>query len=598
MVSPKAGMVFEASWEVCNKVGGIYTVVSSKANQMITRYGKENYVLIGPHFPKKSWGVFEDKLPPEHLQKIFDDLRKEGIICTYGTWLVKGNPDAILIDFSGFAKDTDAIKKALWDWFQIDSLGTQYFDFDEPIIWSFAVGKLIERIHQSDPSKQMVAHLHEWLCGAALLYLKRNAPKVGTIFTTHATILGRALSSGGVDLYGSLKSIDPENEARRMGQGLWAKFQVERACARNASVFTTVSEITGIEAEYLLGRKPDVLLLNGLDMDKFPTFEEASLRHRHFKSKIKEFCLSYFFPYTPFDLDDTLFYFLAGRYEFRDKGVDVFIKSLAIVNDRLVKAKSNRTVVAFIFIPGNVRSTKHEVLENRSLFEDLRDSVTENIETIQTRMLYGLIQNKDLGCSFLFEEESMEEIHRRALRIRKKGSPPISTHDLFDEDQDTIVKALREVGLDNRAENRVKVVFYPIYLSGADNLLNTTYYESMHGCHLGVFPSLYEPWGYTPLEASALGVPSITTDLAGFGRYVQKQGLQKDIPGIYVLRRFNVPDSDVIGSMADMMHQFAIMSKQDRVQDKIEARKIAETADWKFFADYYIEAHNLAVAKR
>ncbi len=597
MVSPRANRCFEISWEVCNKVGGIYTVVSSKAAQMISRYGKDNYLLIGPHFPKKSWGIFEERLAPEPYKRIFEELRKEGIVCSYGTWLVKGNPNAILIDFSGFAKEANNIKRNLWDWFGIDSLGTTYFDFDEPVIWSYAVGRLLERINSVDPSIRSVAHCHEWLSGATLLYLKKNAPGVGTVFTTHATMLGRALSSAGFDLYANLQKVNPEDEARRMGQSMWAKFLMERACAKQANVFTTVSEITGIEAQYLLGRKPEVLLLNGLDMDKFPTFEEASLRHRHYKSKIKEFCLSYFFPYSTFDLDNTLFYFLAGRYEFRDKGVDVYIKSLAKLNELLKGDQAKRTVVAFIFIPGNVRGTKMEVLENRSQFEDLKESVTENIETIQTRMLYGLIETKELGCSFLFEEEALEEVHRKALRMHRKGIPPISTHDLFDEDQDQIIQALRQAGLDNRPENPVKVVFYPVYLSGADNLLNTTYYESMHGCHLGIFPSLYEPWGYTPLEASALGVPSITTDLAGFGRYVIKQGLHNALPGIYVLNRFNVKDEDVIKEMTQMMFQYATMSKQDRVQNKIQARAIAEKADWKFFADYYIEAHNQAVGR-
>ncbi|MBI4449049.1 glycogen/starch synthase [Candidatus Woesearchaeota archaeon] len=599
MVSPRAAHVFEISWEVCNKVGGIYTVVSSKAGQMIARYGKENYTLIGPHFPKKSWGVFEERIPPECWKEAIEELKNEGIICTYGTWLVKGSPNVILIDFFGFAKNKDLVKRLYWDWFGIDSIGTDYFDVDEPLIWSFCAGKLLEKLGRCTDGKPSVAHCHEWLAGGALLFATKNRPPgMGTVFTTHATVLGRTLSSSGIDLFGTLKNLNPEAEARRLGPGLWTKYQIERACAKEANTFTTVSEITGIEAQYLLGRKPDILLLNGLDLDKFPTFEEASLRHGHYKARLKEFCLAYFFPYTPFDLDETLFYFLAGRYEFRDKGVDVYIRALGKLNEQLRAEKSNRTIVAFIFIPGNIRGIKPAILENKTHFEDLKETIEDNKEAIRTRILYGLIQGRELDKDFIFDEEALEDLRRKTLVLHRQGAPPLSTHDFLDEESDIILRTLRDNGLDNRDENRVKVVFYPIYLSGADNLLNTTYYESMHGCHLGVFPSLYEPWGYTPLEASALGVSSITTDLAGFGRYVLKQGVAKEAPGIFVIHRYGVSDEDVIVELTEAMHYFATTSKQERVENKIRARELAETADWKHFADYYIEAHNMAISKR
>ncbi|MEK6874638.1 MAG: glycosyltransferase [Nanoarchaeota archaeon] len=597
MVSPKAHHVFEISWEVCNKVGGIYTVVSSKAAQMITRYGKENYTLIGPHFPKKAWGVFEEHITPEAWKETFETLKKEGIICTYGTWLVKGSPMTILIDFSEFTKHKDTIKKTLWDWYQIDSLNTDYYDFDEPILWSFAAGKVIQKLQELTPNKSIIAHVHEWLCGAALLYLSHEHVNIGTVFTTHATVLGRQLCASGVNVYTMLQTIKPDEEAKRFGPGMYAKYLVEKVCATKATIFTTVSEITSIEAQYLLGRKPDVILLNGLDMEKFPTFEEASLKHRHYKARIREFCLAYFFPYTPFDLDQTLFYFLAGRYEFRDKGVDIYIKALAKLNDQLKREESTRTIVAFIFIPGNVRGIKPDILENKTYFDGLKETIEENIEYIRTRILYGIVENKNLDREFLFDDDVREELRRNALLLHRTGTPPLSTHDLLDENTDAITNTLRAYGLDNKPDDRVKIIFYPIYLSGADNLLNTTYYESMHGCHLGIFPSLYEPWGYTPLEASALGVPSITTDLAGFGRYVQKQGIAQNTPGIFVLHRFNTDDEEVINQLTEMMHYYGTTTKQDRVENKIRAREIAEKADWKYFIDNYIEAHNKAVQR-
>ena len=540
----KAKHCFEVSFEVCNKVGGIYTVVASKARHMIKQYG-DGYITIGPYFPKKAYGVFEEKVPPDTIKAAIEKLRSQGIDCHYGTWLVTGNPKAILIDFTRFTSQTNAIKKDLWDAFGLDTLGTTYYDVDEPLVWSTAAGKVIEELSNVIEGP-IVGHFHEWLAGAGLLHLKRNRVKVGTVFTTHATMLGRTLASADIDLYNVLDTINPEEEARKRGQGLWAKYQIERLCANNADVFTTVSEITGIEAEKLLGRKPDVLVFNGLDMEKFPTFEESSVHHKLFKNKIFDFILYHFFPYYSFDLDNTLIYFLSGRYEFHDKGIDVFIQALGKLNDKLKNDKVQKTVVTFFWVPGNIRGIKPEVLENKTLYTDFKEFVRDNIDEVQHKVLHSLVANKDITKSVLFNEEALDEIRRKILRFRRKGQPSISTHDLYNEDSDQIMNALKAVGLDNAEDDRVKVVYYPIYLTGTDGLLDVSYYESMQGSHLGVFPSYYEPWGYTPLEAGALGVPSVTSDLAGFGRYICNECKAGPDPGIWTLRRFGVPDSNVI----------------------------------------------------
>ncbi|MEM4247102.1 MAG: glycogen/starch synthase, partial [Candidatus Woesearchaeota archaeon] len=520
MVETKASVVCEVSWEVCNKVGGIYTVVASKAAEMINRYKDSRYFLIGPYFPAKLMGTFEESVPPEHCKECFDKLKKEGIEVHTGTWLVKGSPRVLLIDFANYTKHTNEIKRKLWEAFGIDSLGTDYYDFDEPVVWAWAVGRVIEEL-QHVWKNGVVAHFHEWLAGAGLLYLRMNKIPVGIVFTTHATTIGRALASADVNIYQLLDKINADEEARKRGAGCWAKHLLEKACAKNSHVFTTVSEITGIEAEAFLGRKPDVLLFNGLDMDKFPTFEQASVRHRIFRSRIKEFLLYYYFPYQKFDLENTLLYFLAGRYEFRDKGIDIYIRALAELNERLKKQNDSRTIVAFIFVPGNIRAIRPSLLENKTFYLDIRESVEDAKEDIKTKLLYLLTSQTPVTDETLLDPEFVHEIRPKLKRfIGRKGYPPLSTHELYDEDKDAIMQALYSSGLDNSPDDKVKVVFYPIYLSGADGLLDTSYYETMQGCHLGVFPSFYEPWGYTPLEAAALGVSSITTDLAGFGRYL------------------------------------------------------------------------------
>jgi glycogen(starch) synthase len=592
----KAKHCFEVSWEVCNKVGGIYTVVVSKARQMIKYYGHDNYCCIGPYFPKKAYGIFEEKSPPEKMKSAFEKLHQMGIDCHYGTWLVTGNPQVILIDFAPFTSQANNIKKELWDAFQLDTMGTTWYDVDEPVVWSWAAGKLIKEL-SSACEGPCVAQFHEWLAGAGLLFLKKNQVPVGTIFTTHATMLGRTLASADINLYDILDQINPEQEARNRGQGLWAKYQIERLCAQNAGAFTTVSEITGMEAEKLLGRKPDVLLFNGLDMEKFPTFEESSVRHKLFKNKIFDFVLTYFFPYYQFDLDNTLIYFLSGRYEFHDKGIDVFIRALGKLNDKLKAEGLKKTVVVFFWVPGNIRGVKSELIENKTYYSDLRDFVHENIDETQAHILNSLMANTEISKNAIFDEEELEEIRRKVLRFRRKGTPPICTHDLYNQDEDVIHRTLIEVGLDNMADDRVKVVYYPIYLTGTDGLLNLSYYESMQGGHLGVFPSYYEPWGYTPLEAGALGVPSVTSDLAGFGRYICAECKTGPDPGIWTLQRYQKNDNQVVEQLSEILYYYTTLSKQRRIQNKITARKVAETCDWSEFVTRYIEAHNIAVDK-
>ncbi|MEM4239997.1 MAG: glycogen/starch synthase [Candidatus Woesearchaeota archaeon] len=594
MVEPKANAVCEVSWEVCNKVGGIYTVVASKAAEMTKRYG-DNYFLIGPYFPAKAAGIFEETVPPEQCKECFEDLKKEGIDVHTGIWLVKGSPKVLLIDFSNYTKNTNEIKKKLWETYGIDSLGTDYYDFDEPVVWSWAAGRVIEEM-QHVWKKGTVAQFHEWLAGAGILYLKMNKIPVATVFTTHATTIGRALASADINIYQLLDRINADEEARKRGPGCWAKHLLEKACAKNTSVFTTVSEITGIEAEKFLERKPDLLLFNGLDMDKFPTFEQASLRHRIFRARIKEFLLYYYFPYQKFDLENTLLYFIAGRYEFRDKGIDIYIKALAELNERLKKQKDSKTIVAFVFVPGNIRAIRPQLLENKTAYMDIRDSVEDIKEEVKTRLLYLLTSQAPITNESLLDPEFRQEIKPKLKKfLSRKGYPPISTHELYDEDKDPIMRTLWDSGLDNSPDDKVKVVFYPIYLSGADGLLDTSYYETMQGCHLGVFPSYYEPWGYTPLEAAALGVSSVTTDLAGFGRYIYSECKQGKYPGIFVLKRFGRIDADIIKDLADMMEIYSKFTTHERVENKIMAQRVAATADWKFFADRYVEAHNLAL---
>ena len=586
----KADMLLEISWEVCNKVGGIYTIVKSKAAKMVEFYDGD-YYLMGPYFPSKVLGQFQEELPTEMCKSAFEDLKNEGIICHFGRWLCEGNPQVILVDFVNYRHMTNSIKKDMWEWYKIDSLRASE-DYDEPLVWAYSIGRVIERLSNCYKNKKIVAHFHEWLSGAGLLYLKKRNGRIATVFTTHATVLGRTLANSNVDLYNIWDKINPDQEVYRYN--IEAKHLVEKNSAAFADVFTTVSEITGMESSYLLKKKPDVLLPNGLDISKFPTFEELVIKHKLQRDRIREFMLYYFFPYYTFDLTETFIYFIAGRYEFHDKGIDIYIKALGKLNEKLKRIKSKKTIIAFIWVPANIRNIRPELLENKTLFQDIKDALEEVRDDVEKKIIYSLVANKKAAMESLFDQDSLSEMKIRVSRFIKKKKPPLLTHDLYDEN-DVILRTINSENLKNEEEDTVKIVYYPIYLSGADSLLNLNYYESMQGSHLGIFPSYYEPWGYTPLEAGALGVSSVTTDLAGFGRYYCAECTQIETPGIFVLKRLSKSDDDVVDQLVDVMFKFANLSKEERIANKLQARKIASMADWKIFVNNYINAHNLAI---
>ncbi len=590
--STQADYVFEVSWEACNKVGGIYTVLKSKAKQMVDYYS-QNYYLIGPYFPENLKGEFQEQALSKELLKTFSQLEKQGIKCHFGKWLVKGEPKMILIDFQGFWPNLNQIKTGLWEKYKIDSLGAGY-DFDEPVVWSYAVGIFIEEISRLLKGKKVVAHFHEWLSGAGLLYLKRSKSKnkIGTVFTTHATVLGRTLAHHNVDFYSILHKIEPEKEIIRYN--IKSKHQLEKVVAQNCDVFTTVSEITGLETKCFFGRKPDVLLFNGLDAEQFLALEEIGVKHRIQRNRLREFLLYYFFPYYAFDLKETFFYFILGRYEFRAKGLDIFIKALANLNEKLIKSKSKKTIVAFFWIPAGTKDINQNLLKNQRFFQDVKDSLEEVSRETEEKILQAIIEGKKITEEVLFEKNFLFEIKKKLLRLKRKGLPCLSTHDLA-YSNDPILKAFQEAGLNNKKQDKVKVVFYPIYLTGHDGLSDLSCQESIQACNLGVFPSFYEPWGYTPLEAAALGVSSVTTDLAGFGRFCQKLDKTKKQAGVFVLKRFAKTDQEEIQLLADFLERFSRFSPQERAENEIQALKIAAQADWKVFIKNYIKAHNLAI---
>lgn len=591
MIKPAADYVFEVSWEVCNKAGGINTVLKTKAPYMTEYY--TNYYLIGPYFKENAEVELRDEPVPEFLKFVFLELESQGIICYYGRWEIRGEPRVILIDFKGFFHQKDYVKTKLWDSFKVDSLFSSY-DFEEPVVWAWCVGMLLEKISSHLNNMKVIGHFHEWLSGAALLYLKLSNSNIKTVFTTHATMLGRTLAGNGFDLYNQLGKFDPLQKAKEFN--IIAKHTMEVACAQRTDIFTTVSEITSIEAEKLLGRRAEVLLLNGIDVEKFPTIEETSIKHVTCKGIIKEFLTYHFFPYYTFDLKDTIIFFFASRYEFSNKGMDILCKALGILNEKLKKDKSNRTIAVFFWVPMKTFGVKVELLENKNYYRHIRSLVDTKSNQILQQIVTDFISRKLSAEESFFEKDFMRELRTNILSFQRTGNPSILTHNIEDEENNQLIKALLAEGLDNKEDDKVKVIVYPVYLNGNDGLLNLSSYDAMAGCHFGLFPSYYEPWGYTPLEAAAMGIASLTSDLAGFGRFIENK-LLKEHSGIYILKRFGRTYEQQVNDLADIMYKYSLFDHAERVQNKINAKYLSNLADWKHFVKFYIVAHNRALEK-
>jgi len=408
VMETQANVLFEVAFEVCNKVGGIYAVLESKATRMVELY-KNNYFAIGPYYPERAILETIKQKPPKFCEKIFSSLNKNGIRCHYRKWLVGGKPNVILVEFNDLLERVNDIKKDFWKKYKIDSWETK-FDFDEPVAWSTATGMLIEKLMPCFENKNVVAHFHEWLSGAALLYLKDKLP---TVFTTHATMLGRTIAGWKEDLYkeinDSINNNIPLNPKRPYKYGVQAKHQMEKACVENCTVFSTTSEITAKEASYILGKRPDVILPNGLDIERFPTMEEFALLHRKYRAKIKHFLSAYFNPYYETNLWDAMIFFTAGRYEFRNKGYDIFIEALGKLNERMKKEKIKRNIFVFFFVPRGDIKENIGLMESIQLYDDIGETVEDELPWIEEMTLDSLTKGKMPKMRVIFRKEFIDE---------------------------------------------------------------------------------------------------------------------------------------------------------------------------------------------
>ncbi|MFQ3275203.1 MAG: glycogen(starch) synthase [Candidatus Nanohaloarchaea archaeon] len=574
----------EVSFEVANKVGGIYQVLNSKSYKMKDYYD-DNYVTVGMYDEE----AVRDDFNPTKCPKEIEALKKrdlDGIEIHCGSWMISSQPTCILVDPSGMDKTADEIKEEMYEKNGVDSLGAGE-DFDEPIRWSYAVGRVISALEE-EMEGETVVQLHEWLSGPAMMNF--DSPSV---FTTHATALGRALSNSDYDLQEAVEQGEVDDSLAEE-YGVKAKHQVEKMAAQNSSVFTTVSDTTAREAEAVLDREPDKVLPNGFNVEDFPSLEELSYQHKQKKKKMKEFLRAYFEPYYDIDLEnDPRVLFISGRYEFHNKGLDVFIDALGDLNEH-----EGDDFFVFIFVPSDVRGAKPEVLENMSLYQELKNYVEDINPRVRNNLLNSLTSGGDPGEALKeVVEDTSSTVDSLQRKFHSKGdSPPTCAYDLT-YPHDEILERLYENGLENKEDDRVKVVFYPTYLSRGDKLLSMDYNDAIVASSAGVFPSYYEPWGYTPVETAANGALSITTDMAGFGKFLYDNTEKENRKGIRVLDRKDVPDSEAADNLAEMIEDIVSYSKTEITERKHNARKLAQLTSWEKLGKNYREAHEMALNK-
>ncbi len=530
--------LFETSWEVCNMVGGIYTVLSTKSNVM-RQLLDDHYITVGPDIVKEAhetlYFVEDNTLFPEWRERAL----AQGLKIRIGRWKIESSPIAVLVDYTPLYQSKNEILGHLWEQYELDSIRGQW-DYIEPVLFGYAAGQVIESFvnHNLQQTNNIVAQFHEWMTGSGVLYLKEHCPNIATVFTTHATYLGRAISGNGLPLYENLKSYLPSVMAMQFN--IVSQQSMEQKAAKNADAFTTVSDITAQECQQFLYRKPDVITINGIDK---PLHDEAFAEKR---KAARENILHIAETLCGEPLDrDCLMVINSGRYEFKNKGIDLFIEALRRLNeDKNLK----RTVVGVIAVPGNIAGP-----------------------------------SKD-------------------LQHRLDGSSPLmghtdfpATHHIFEYENDAILNTLRNSGLQNDANDKVKVMFVPAYLNGSDGIFNLTYSEFLAAFDFSVFPSYYEPWGYTPLESVSLGIPTLTSDVSGFGKFVQQEF--KNSEAVTVVHRQEGNENQVIDDILSAMRRFLEMNPKAMEKVSESALKVAEKLRWNDLISNYQQAWDVALEK-
>ncbi|HEX7411773.1 MAG TPA: alpha-glucan family phosphorylase, partial [Bacteroidales bacterium] len=533
--------LFEVSWEICNKVGGIYTVIATKAPGMQREFG-DNYILIGPDVWKETAenpDFIEDKFIYRSWR---EKAESEGLHLKVGRWNIKSNPIVVLVDFTPFFAVKDKIFTEFWEKYKLDSISGNW-DYIEPALFGYAAGKIIESFYEYNISAQdkIIAQFHEWMTGSGILYLRDRVPQAGCVFTTHATMLGRCIAGNNLPLYSDFDTYNPDVIAQRFN--INAKYSLERLAAENCDIFTTVSLLTAEECRQFLGREVDIITPNGFDETLIPTDQDLATRRSHARKCLLDVARALM---NQDISSDSMLIVNSGRYEFRNKGIDLLIDALGKINR---VSAVQKPIVAFIAIPANQLGPSNG-LRDRLGKPDFNNPNTDHFVT----------------------------------------------HSLFEAEHDPILRSIRENNMHNSTSDKVKIIFIPAYLNGADGIFNMNYYDLLTGFDLSAFPSYYEPWGYTPLESLAFSVPTVTTSLTGFGRWIREK-MKNGHDGITVIDRDDTNSNEVVEQLIANILKDNVLGIEELEIQRTKARELAKVALWSNLDIYYADAYTLALDK-
>ena len=536
-------LLFETSWEVCNKVGGIYAVLSTKAKTLHQQY-KDNLIFIGPDLwteenPSPTFVEMRTPLAAWQRQALLPD----GMRVRVGRWDIPGKPIAVLVTYDTLYGYKNALYADMWNRYRVDSLHA-YGDYDESCMFAYAAALVIESIvkWKDNPDLKVVAHFDEWTTGMGLLHIKAHLPQVATVFTTHATSIGRSICGNGKPLYDYMEGYNGDQMAAELN--MQAKHSLEKAAAHAADAFTTVSEVTARECRQLLERYP-MITPNGFEQNYVPkgakfTAKRAAARECMLRVAGRLTGQHY--------ADDTLIVATSGRLEMRNKGIDVYLDAVSSLRDSLRFVSKTRKVVALVLVPAWMKAPRADLIESLHASKPHR----------------------------LFD--------------------PVITHHLHNQDSDPIYNRINALGFHNEPEDKVTLIDVPCYLNGNDGIFDMTYYDLLAGLDAAVFPSYYEPWGYTPLESAAFGVPTITTDLAGFGQWVlDRFGDDSDRYGVKVLHRTDSNYAETVRAIAMSMMNLYVMSDKENRAIRNANRTTSKAASWDNFIACYDEAYSHAL---
>ena len=500
--------IFETSWEVCNRVGGIYAVLSTRAASMQAEH-PDKVFFFGPDFGDHSDIYFREDRDLLKKWKVESGKLKEDIPVRIGRWQVPGQPIAILLKFDALWAHKDEIYAWAWDKFQVQSHAA-YGDYDESCLFGYAAGMVMESLYhwimkneklkiKNSRAPQFCMHANEWQTAFSIFYLQDHCPQIATLFTTHATGIGRSIAGNGKPLYDYFEGYNGDQMAYELN--MVSKHSVEKQAAHHADCFTTVSDITARECKQLLDKPVDIVTPNGFEPTYVPKGKDFDLKRAEAREALRKVAGEQLGGVVP---ENALFVCISGRQEWKNKGIDVFAAALDKLAQKIYHSQQlEREVIAFVMIPYLDRAPS------------------------------------------------------------RKG--------------------------------RVSAVFVPYYLDGHDPLFGKTYYDLLIGMDVSVFPSYYEPWGYTPLESCAFHVPTITTSLTGFGVWAAQQ---KDQYGVIVIERNDSNFDEVADHIAEDLLRFDRLSKEDKARARKEAEAVAKKADWKHFFKYYRQAYDIALKKR